>query len=131
MKYRDLFDAFDQEGRLHLPSGPLSFQDIPWSKHPSFQGVELKHIVTSAHTGGQFSCHLVRVAPGCSIGVHTHQEQLEIHEVVAGSGTCASGGADLDYRPGTVAILPKGAPHRVDAGPEGLYLFAKFLPAFV
>ena len=131
MEYQNLFEQFSTEGRLRLPDGEVSFGGIPWNRHPTFSGVELKHIVTSAQTGGQFSCHLVRIAPGCAIGNHTHQEQLETHEVIAGSGRCINGGAELDYRPGTIAILPKGVPHEVSAGPEGLYLFAKFIPALV
>ena len=128
---KNLFDVFDLEGALLLPESRRSFGDIPWSKHPSFPGVELKHIVTSAQTGGQFSYHLVRIAPHRAIGDHTHQEQLETHEVIAGSGRCVSGGAALDYQPGIIAILPKGVPHEVSAGPDGLYLFAKFIPALV
>lgn len=131
MKCKGLFGTFSQEGRLALPETQISFGDIPWSKHADFQGVELKHIVTSAQTGGQFSYHLVRIAPNCAIGRHTHQEQLETHEAIAGSGRCAIGGAALDYRPGTIAILPKGVAHEVSAGPEGLCLFAKFIPALV
>ena len=131
MTCKNLFDVFDLEGGLLLPESRISFGDIPWSKHPAFQGVELKHIVTSAQTGGQFSFHLVRIAPNCAIGNHTHQEQLETHEVAAGSGRCVSGGASLDYQPGAIAILPKGVPHEVTAGPDGLCLFAKFIPAFV
>lgn len=131
MTCKNLFDTFDLEGRLLLPDGPLPFGEIPWSKHAAFQGVELKHIVTSAQTGGQFSYHLVRIAPNCAIGEHTHQEQLETHEVIAGAGQCLNGGVRLSYRPGAVAILPKGVPHEVIAGPEGLCLFAKFIPALV
>ena len=35
---------------------------FPWSKHPVFEGVELKHIITSEKTDGQFSFHLVKIA---------------------------------------------------------------------
>jgi len=129
MKYQDLFEAFNTEGQLRLPCTAVSFNEIPWNKHPSFDGVELKHIVTAKETEGQFSYHLVRIAPGKAIGNHVHQTQLETHEVVAGTGTCVNNGAELVYEPGVISILPMGLPNEVQAGPDGLYLFAKFIPA--
>ena len=78
-----VFEAFN-EGRFQVPEGTVMFKDIPWSKHPTFEGVELKHIVTSKVTGGAYSYHLVRIAPGKSILDHIHDPQLETHEVIAG-----------------------------------------------
>lgn len=129
MDYQNLFERFSLEGQLRLPDKAVSFGDIPWSKHPTFDGVELKHIVTARETDGQFSYHLVRVAPGKTIGDHVHQTQLETHEVIAGTGTCINNGVGLVYEPGVISILPMGLPHEVKAGPDGLYLFAKFIPA--
>lgn len=131
MGYKNLFEKFNLDGKLLLPDAAVSFQDIPWSKHPTFEGVELKHIVTSVHTGGQFSYHLVRIAPNKSIGNHTHEKQLETHEVIAGVGVCVNNGVKLSYEPGVISILPMGLPHEVNAGADGLYLFAKFIPALV
>lgn len=129
MESRDLFETFNSEGKLVLPRNTAPFHDIPWSKHPEFEGVELKHIVTSRQTNGQFSYHLVRIAPNKRIGVHVHREQLETHEVIGGRGVCTSEGAALAYEPGVVSILPANHPHEVSAGPDGLFLFAKFIPA--
>lgn len=122
------FFAFDN-GSLRLPSSTVKFADIPWSKHPEFDGVELKHIVTAKETSGQFSYHLVRIAPDKKIGNHTHKTQLETHEVIAGSGICISDGSALSYDTGIISILPAGVPHEVTAGSDGLFLFAKFIPA--
>ena len=129
MDYLDLFETFDKEGCL--PGMNISFGKLPWNPHPSFDGVELKHLLTSGETGGQFSFHLVRIAPGKAIGNHIHQTQLETHEVIAGSGVCVSGGTRLDYAPGVITILPMGLPHEVRAASGGLYLFAKFIPALL
>lgn len=127
MDYLNLFETFSTEGRLS--GGAVSFGELPWNKHPAFDGVELKHIVTARETGGLFSYHLVRIAPGKAIGSHIHQTQLETHEVIAGAGVCVNGGVRLAYEPGVISILPKGSPHEVTAGPDGLCLFAKFIPA--
>lgn len=129
MNYQDLFEQFDNAGKLILPDTEISFADISWSEHPAFEGVELKHIVTSEQTGGQFSHHLVRIAPNKKIGNHVHKTQLETHEVISGNGVCVNGGAEIKYEPGVISILPMNVPHEVIAGKDGLYLFAKFIPA--
>ena len=129
MEFTNLFGKFDTDGKLLLPDATINFSDIPWAKHPTFEGVELKHIVTTQHTNGEFSYHLVRIAPNMKIGNHVHKEQLETHEVIAGNGICINEGKELMYEPGVISILPKNIPHEVIAGTNGLYLFAKFMPA--
>lgn len=124
----EVFEQFN-EGSLRLPETSIAFSDITWSKHPAFEGVELKHIITAKDTDGQFSYHLVRIAPGKSIKNHIHETQLETHEVIAGSGTCINDGASLSYEPGVISIMPAKVPHEVNAGEDGLFLFAKFFPA--
>ncbi len=124
----NLFEAFNS-GTLKQPGKSAYFADIPWSKHPVFEGVELKHIVAAKDTNGQFSYHLVRIAPGKSILNHIHETQLETHEVIAGSGVCINNGSTICYEIGTISIMPAGIPHEVQAGKDGLYLFAKFIPA--
>lgn len=128
MEFKKLFETFN-DGKLLLPDDTVSFSKIPWSEHPSFEGVALKHIVTSKQTDGAFSYHLVRIAPNKKIGNHIHAGQLETHEVIAGNGICINDGTELTYEPGVISILPKGIPHEVIAGEDGLYLFAKFIPA--
>jgi quercetin dioxygenase-like cupin family protein len=127
MEGKAIFSQFEQ-GKLHTVEGTREFGAVEWSKHPKFEGVELKHIVPGNQTKGQFSYHLVRIAPEKKIGLHTHETQLETHEVIAGSGVCVNGGAEIAYESGIIAILPKGMEHEVKAGPEGLLLFAKFFP---
>lgn len=124
----DTFELFSN-GKLGLPEKEIDFTEIEWSKHPTFEGVELKHIVTSKDTDGKFSYHLVRIGPDCSIGNHIHETQLETHEVIKGSGKCVNAGSTIPYEPGIISIMQSGVPHEVAAGPEGLYLFAKFMPA--
>ena len=124
----DIFELFNN-GKLVLPEKETGFAEIGWSKHPTFEGVELKHIITAKDTDGKFSYHLVRIAPGCSIGNHIHETRLETHEVIKGNGKCINAGITILYEPGTISIMQAGIPHEVIADPEGLYLFAKFMPA--
>lgn len=131
MEFKNLFEKFELAGKLALPDLTIPFCEVAWSKHPTFDGVALKHLITSEQTGGQFSYHLVRIDPNKKIGGHIHKEQLETHETIAGEGVCIQNGAQVNYAPGVISILPKEAPHEVIAGENGLYLFAKFIPALV
>ena len=124
----EVFEKFN-EGNLRLPNKEISFSEIAWSKHPVFEGVELKHIIKAEDTNGQFSYHLVRIAPNKSIKNHIHESQLETHEVIAGSGECINDDIKISYEPGVISIMPAKVPHEVNAGPDGLYMFAKFIPA--
>lgn len=45
MEFKNLFDKFSTCGKLLLPDSAVSFDDIPWSVHPAFDGVELKNII--------------------------------------------------------------------------------------
>ena len=129
MDYKNLFEKFNEGGKLLLPDATITFDAIPWSKHPTSPGVELKHIITSERTDGEFSYHLVRIAPNKKIGNHIHEKQLETHEVISGTGVCVNDGVELPYKAGVISIFPIGVPHAVIAGDDGLYLFAKFMPA--
>ena len=129
MDYKNLFEKFNEGGKLLLPDATVTFDVIPWSKHPAFEGVELKHIITSERTDGQFSYHLVRIAPNKKIGNHIHEKQLETHEVISGTGVCVNDGVELLYEAGVISIFPISVPHEVIAGDDGLCLFAKFMPA--
>jgi len=128
MNTSETFLTFNN-GALAVPNYTKEFSDIPWTQHPVFEGVELKHIVTGQDTDGQFSYHLVRIAPNKSILNHIHEKQLETHEVIGGFGTCVNSGQTIPYQSGTLSIMPAGIEHAVIAGEDGLCLFAKFFPA--
>ena len=95
---KTLFEAFNS-GTFVSPYDRKDFADLPWNPHPAFEGVTLKHLLTGADTGGAFSFHLVRVAPGKSIGTHIHEMQTETHAVAGGSGVCINEGIEIPYAP--------------------------------
>lgn len=125
---QNVFDCFEH-GVLAMRGKTIRFQDLPWNAHPQFAGVALKHLIRGGDTEDRFSYHLVRIDPGCAIETHIHERQLETHEVIDGKGVCENNGHVCDYAPGTVAVMEAGERHRVAAGDDGLYLFAKFMPA--
>lgn len=75
MASQNLFEKFDHSGRLLLPDAAVPFGEIPWTAHPAFEGVSLKPLVCSEQTGGQFSFHLVRIAPNREIGLHVTRDR--------------------------------------------------------
>lgn len=124
----ETFEIFNN-GNLVIPKKNINFNQLAWNKHPTFEGVELKHIITGKETNGQFSYHIVKIAPGKSIGNHIHEKQIETHEVIFGKGKCINNGFEIEYKPGTISIIPAKIPHKVTADENGLYIFAKFIPA--
>ena len=124
-----VFKEFENGTLFFSPDKQRGFSSIAWMPHAKFEGVELKHLITSNDTEGVYSYHLVRIAPNLKIGLHTHEAQLETHEVIEGHGICNLAGSVIEYKIGTIAVLPAGMQHEVIAGEEGLCLFAKFFPA--
>lgn len=123
-----IFEKFEN-GSLFLDGKTIELGSLCWNPHAKYEGVELKHLITSKDTNGVFSYHLVRITSFKKIEGHSHKTQLETHEVVDGSGVCNTQGQALSYQAGNIAVLPVGIEHEVIAGNEGLLLFAKFIPA--
>jgi quercetin dioxygenase-like cupin family protein len=56
---------------------------------------------------------------------------VEIHEVIAGDGTCTVGTKEIRYVPGKLGVMPADTVHRVVAGDHGMLLLASFSPALL
>ncbi len=117
-----------ESGRVALAAGAYSCTDKEWNAHPSCAGVRLKHLVAGEHTGQALSCHLVCLEPGASLSLHTHDPQWELHEVLEGAGEMLLDGKEIPYAPGAMSVIPRGCPHELRAGDNGLVLLAKFFP---
>lgn len=116
-------------GNLFFTDKQISIEDLPWNPHPTYKGVYLKHLVSGEDTNNQLSCHIVKIEPNCMLDTHVHDGKIEIHEVVGGNGTFYLGDKEIDYSIGKISVIPANTPHKVVAGKDGLYLFAKFTPA--
>jgi quercetin dioxygenase-like cupin family protein len=103
--------------------------DDGWSAHPTFPGVQLKPLVAGAATGGAFSTLMVRIAPGGAMLSHRHDGQTEQHFVVSGDGRAELDGHQVAYAPGALMVIPRGQPHSIVAGGDGMVLMALFSPA--
>lgn len=115
-------------GSIAMTAETTCCADLKWNEHPVFKGVFLKNILRAEQTDGGLSAHIVRLEPGSVLMEHIHEEQWELHEVISGEGTAKLAGKILNYTPGSMAVIPKGTTHMVEAGNEGLVLLAKFFP---
>ena len=120
-----------ESGKIVSLKGEKRSCELEYQPHKSFIGVSLMHLVTGEETNHQMSCHLVRVEPNCNLDTHIHGENLELHEVIAGTGICYLENNKYEYAQGTITIIPAGSSHKVVAGEDGLYILAKFTPALL
>lgn len=118
-----------EKGKIVISGNSFNTADLEWNKHPSFQGVFLKNIVTGSQTDGKFSCHIVKIQAGCEISEHIHQNNWEIHEVIGGDGSGYLADQKICYKAGSTIVIREGQQHKVMAGKQDLYLLAKFIPA--
>ena len=123
--------ALFEQAAVACQEKETAIRAMEWMAHPAFAGVYLKHLVKGEDTGGRLSCHMVRVEGGRELGLHRHEGQLELHEVISGDGAGFLGDREISYTPGRMTVIPQGVEHKVQAGPDGLVLLAKFVPALL
>jgi quercetin dioxygenase-like cupin family protein len=124
------FDLFDK-GAIIFPEKEVDAKDLAWYEHPSFKGVYLKDLVRGSDTGGQFSCHIVRIEKGYEVGNHSHDIQWEFNEAIGGNGVFILGDKEIIFGPGYSFVTPPGIKHTLltEGDNQDLYLLAKFIPA--
>jgi len=122
----DLFEMFDA-GAVMLAGKRTEISRLAWNPHKDFKGVFLKNVLSEDQTDGLLACKLVRIEPNRELGMHTHPDSMELHEVIAGGGVCITKHGETSYIPGTISLIARNAPHAVRAGENGLCFFAKFV----
>lgn len=131
MFYKDeLYNSFEN-GIISFNDKKVNINELPWNPSPAYKGVSLKHVITGSNTNNYFSIHLVKIEPGCEIGLHNHLGKTELHEVMAGEGLAYIEESEIQYKTGVISLIPADKDHLVKAGDDGLYLFAKFFPALI
>ena len=128
-KNENLFLEKVLSANIYFSDKQVKIETLLWNAHPTYKGVYLKHLILGKDTENQLSCHIVKVEPNCILDTHQHDGKIEIHEVVGGSGTMFLDKKEINYSVGQICVIPANTPHKVVAGKDGLYLFAKFTPA--
>ena len=73
----------------------------------------VQRIVTGGE-GGVANVHVVRVTQGLP---HVHADYDEVYYVLSGKGTITLDDETYALSPGTVAVIPAGVPHSLEADP--------------
>ncbi|MBN1186281.1 MAG: hypothetical protein JXB49_28650 [Bacteroidales bacterium] len=120
-----------EKGELYFNGERFDIENFVWDEHPVYKGVYLKHIIRGENTDNRLSCHLVKINPGCEIGIHNHTGKNELHEIISGFGHCMIEETKLDYRKGVIGFIPADKYHSVKAENDELFLLAKFFPALL
>lgn len=102
----------------------LNFGQIPETVIPNMRGGEgqvAAHMFTD-------SCNKIMkglLAPGCTIGLHTHDTSSEIIYILSGTGKVLYDGAYIPLAAGDCHYCPKGHAHSlINDGGENLEFFA-------
>jgi len=118
-----------ENGRVYINGKVFkNISDIPWVKHPKFEGVFMKNIFTGFDSNNNLSAMIVKIEPHHEIGNHIHEGKAELHEIIEGDGVAIVDNASINYYPGVISFIPCDIQHKINAGDKGMILLAKFTP---
>jgi len=104
-------------------------QDAVFTKHPTQEGVFMKHFF-SKEDNGRLNNLEVNIVPGYQIAPHQHEDSDEFFYMVNGVGEFLD---DTEWKPikkGDAFKAPQGMIHAIkNTGNETLVLFSTFCPA--
>ena len=92
-------------------------------------GIRLEGILTPAemYEKGRLFSRLT-IAPGCSIGRHTHENEMETFYMIKGIAEFDDNGEKVTLRPGDAAYTASGGSHSIaNSGAEDVELLALIL----
>jgi len=111
-------DSKAEEGTKML----LEFDKIEEKVIPQFRGGE-KETVTRMFTDPLIKIMRGKLAPGASIGLHTHETDSEVIYILEGCGKVLCDGSCEAVGPGSCHYCPKGHEHSLinDSGSDLLF----------
>ena len=102
----------------------IDFSKIPEQVVPNFKGGE-KELQKRAFSDDMVTVMLDRLAPGASIGVHTHVDNCEVMYILSGTATYSTPDGEEIVPAGQSHYCPKGGTHGMkNNGPDELVFFA-------
>ena len=114
-----------------MPDTPYPIADKnsgEWKEHPRFKGILFKPLITRADNP-HANVNVVRVPPGCKIGLHTHSDQIETIYVLSGISVFTIAGVETSFAAGQIIAAPSGIEHSLrNDGPQMVELLTIFTP---
>jgi quercetin dioxygenase-like cupin family protein len=106
----------------------FSSKEIEFKDHPKFSGVHMAVFVTGKDSDSVSVCQLI-IAPGITIPVHTHMDQVDSIFIVSGQGEGYVKGTWQGLLPGDYLFVPAEIEHGIrNTGSEPLVLFVHHSP---
>lgn len=104
-------------------------KDAVFVKHPTQEGVFMKHFYAQADTGERLNNVEVHIVPGFQIAPHTHDEAGEFFYIVSGAGEFLDESEWTPVKKGDAFRALAGRTHALrNTGGETLVLFSTFSP---
>jgi mannose-6-phosphate isomerase-like protein (cupin superfamily) len=98
-------------------------------KHPTQEGVFMKHFFSKADTGERLNNVEINIVPGFQIAPHAHENASEFFYVVSGQGEFLDDTEWTVVKKGDAFKAPVGMTHAIkNTGNEILVLFSTFSP---
>ncbi|MCI9155997.1 MAG: cupin domain-containing protein [Lawsonibacter sp.] len=102
----------------------INFEQIPETVIPHMRGGE-GQVVSHMHVDGDNKIMKGFLAPGCTIGLHTHDTSSEVICIISGTGKVLYDGEYEPLSAGSVHYCPKGHAHSlINDSEEDLTFFA-------
>ena len=103
--------------------------DAVFVKHPTQEGVFMKHFFSKDETNERLNNLEVNIVPGFQIAPHTHDNAGEYFYVVDGEGEFLDNTEWIPIRRGDAFQAPMGMTHAIkNTGRVTLVLFSTFSP---
>jgi mannose-6-phosphate isomerase-like protein (cupin superfamily) len=103
--------------------------DAVFVKHPTHEGVFMKHFFAKADTGERLNNVEINIIPGFQITPHAHDNASEFFYVVSGAGEFLDDTEWIAVKKGDAFKAPVGMTHAIkNTGSEILVLFSTFSP---
>lgn len=102
----------------------INFDQIPETVVPNMRGGE-GQVASRMHVDEYIKIARGFLAPGCTIGLHTHETSSEVICILSGTGKVLCDGVYELLSAGSVHYCPKGHEHSlINDGQEDLTYFA-------
>lgn len=102
----------------------IDFENIAEQTLENFKGGE-KSTVAKMYVDDLHRIMMLKLVPGASIGMHTHDTNSEIAYILHGTGTALCDGTEEPLSPGICHYCPKGHTHSIrNTGTEDLIFYA-------
>jgi quercetin dioxygenase-like cupin family protein len=96
--------------------------------HPTFElgGTTVTSLAAPSRGADEVALFRIAVPPGGGLPAHRH-DHLDVFTVLAGGGRFRIDDEAFDVGPGDAVVVPIGALHQLEAGPDGTTIVATML----